>query len=417
MRSTDLRPLALCALLVSASASAYELKRDSAGEPVRWADGRVSFVVDASLAAHLGEPRALEAVQAAFEALDAHTPELEVKAAPGETHGVGYDFSGGENQSELVATDDWHWDSNAIAVTIVTVDAKRHVILDSDIALNTAARHFRVLESGSIPDGRTPFDDIQNTVTHELGHALGLAHNAELPQAVMYPSARRGEVSKRELSSDDEAALALLYGSGPLPHDESSEQDAAMGCSASGNARVGAFPLLLLLGLLWARRARTPRASRATAAAIGLLFAGAASASDVRRAPAPVKESQQTVTAEVVSRRTLAPRAGQRLLFTELRLRTVKCLKGSCEAELLILVPGGKLGDIEQLVEGSPVPVEGELVAVTLAPGPRTSAPEPTRVRLFRMGSAADTLAFVEGLARADLAVAPAGSRPPQQSP
>ena len=41
---------------------------------------------------------------------------------------------------------------------------------DADIALNTGSHTFRALAADSTPGG--PYDDLQNTLTHELGHAL-----------------------------------------------------------------------------------------------------------------------------------------------------------------------------------------------------------------------------------------------------
>jgi MYXO-CTERM domain-containing protein len=70
---------------------------------------------------------------------------------------------------------------------------------------------------------------VQNTVTHELGHALGLAHVMDHPEAVMFPMAFDGDVDKRTLSSDDLAGLTALY-----PQGLAAGAGPQLGCSVSG---------------------------------------------------------------------------------------------------------------------------------------------------------------------------------------
>src|SRR5207302_1668178 len=51
--------------------------------------------------------------------------------------------------------------------------------------------------------------DIQNTITHESGHTLGLDHTTD-PNATMYATAPEGETSKRVLGSDDIQSSAVV---------------------------------------------------------------------------------------------------------------------------------------------------------------------------------------------------------------
>lgn len=53
--------------------------------------------------------------------------------------------------------------------------------------------------------------DIQNVMTHEIGHALGLAHNTDT-LSTMYPNVMTGETLRRTLSQGDRQGFHVLYG-------------------------------------------------------------------------------------------------------------------------------------------------------------------------------------------------------------
>jgi matrixin/IPT/TIG domain-containing protein len=63
---------------------------------------------------------------------------------------------------------------------------------------------------------RTSNWDVQDTATHELGHALGLAHSSAAG-ATMSPTAAPGVTSARSLAADDRAGIVALYGAAPPP--------------------------------------------------------------------------------------------------------------------------------------------------------------------------------------------------------
>lgn len=52
--------------------------------------------------------------------------------------------------------------------------------------------------------------DIQNAFTHELGHAIGLAHSTDKLSS-MYPQIRPGETLRRTLSKGDVLGIKTLY--------------------------------------------------------------------------------------------------------------------------------------------------------------------------------------------------------------
>ena len=142
-------------------------------------------------------------------------------------------------------------DRSTVALTTVLYDPSTGRLFDADMEVNGWDGVAGPLSSGtaSAPHGYyftcdrqpgwpecTVYDqadcyafDLQNTVTHEAGHVVGLAHpcgdpgtpacNAELPpweivpyaERTMYPSTTLGETSKRALSPDDVAGVCAAY--------------------------------------------------------------------------------------------------------------------------------------------------------------------------------------------------------------
>jgi hypothetical protein len=112
--------------------------------------------------------------------------------------------------------------------------------------------------------------DLRNTVTHEVGHVIGLAHpcgdggtpscSSPLPPwetvpyaaRTMYPSTVIGETSKRDLSPDDVAGVTAIY---PEPS----------GCGSAGPGALGALlaaGAALALRTAGLRRRARPRSRR-----------------------------------------------------------------------------------------------------------------------------------------------------------
>jgi uncharacterized protein (TIGR03382 family) len=192
-------------------------------------------------------------------------------------------------------------------------------------------------------DGPPDRYDVQNAMTHELGHAMGLAHNPNLPASLMYPHSTPGEVSKRALAQDDQDGLNFLYSAVVMPM----SSPATQGCSATGTAPLALAALMVVL-------MRRRRAVAALAAVMGALMivAPAFAATGV------VAEARWTVT----SVKTLAPAAGPAILESE-----VTVMKDGVYRT--VTMPGGRWGDVEQIVEGVSVPVEGAMVEVADAHG------------------------------------------------
>jgi hypothetical protein len=91
--------------------------------------------------------------------------------------------------------------------------------------------------------------DLQNTVTHEVGHLVGLAHPCEsgsctpaLEPLTMYPQTSPGDLEKRTLHADDVAGLCTIYPA----------ERGGSGCASGGAS--GAISILLALLALRRRR-------------------------------------------------------------------------------------------------------------------------------------------------------------------
>lgn len=180
-----------------------------------------------------------------------------------------------------------------VALTSVLYDPRDGRIVDADIELNgwdgrpgllsnaPNGWYFTCLDPEVVPTrtvcssygegGSAPchYIDLQNTVTHEAGHFLGLRHpcrlsdgaETDLPpcgpspqpalpygETTMNPMTGPGETTKRSLSADDVAGVCAAY---PQP---------SGGCGCGGGEGAGAASLLVA-ALALRRGRRTPFAS------------------------------------------------------------------------------------------------------------------------------------------------------------
>lgn len=110
----------------------------------------------------------------------------------------------------ILITKNWGFMPEAIAVTrnffIGCQSAYAGQILDSDILLNGVNHRFSI---GPV-DGR---HDIQNILTHEIGHLLGMGHETDDgdKNATMYKDADFKEIKKRTLKASDIQGIRKTY--------------------------------------------------------------------------------------------------------------------------------------------------------------------------------------------------------------
>ncbi|MGA9524222.1 MAG: myxosortase-dependent metalloprotease, MXAN_2677/MXAN_2678 family [Myxococcaceae bacterium] len=174
----------------------------------------------------------------------------------------------------------WDHSDGTIALTTTTFSFKTGIIYDADVEFNAAPNQvgqrllFTTVSSPQCDPGAESAlcaaTDVQNTLTHEIGHVIGLDH-VDVLGSTMEPSAPPGEVSKRVLDTGTQAGFCFIYPSGDLtpPCEELAEGERRivavnrgtpglnhMGCVAGTGAPA------LLAALLAVRALRRRRCSR-----------------------------------------------------------------------------------------------------------------------------------------------------------
>ncbi len=170
----------------------------------------------------------------------------------------------GGNTNQLMFVQDWarrDFDAGAFALTIVWHRRSTGEILDADVVINEQRGPYAICPAAGCVAERGV--DLENVLTHELGHYFGIAHST-VTDATMFVSAVAGETIKRDLDADDVAALCEIYPPGTFADAQCDFQprggldlDCEEGCSVSGvgrSAPAWALGLLALAAVALTRR-------------------------------------------------------------------------------------------------------------------------------------------------------------------
>ncbi|MEO8700933.1 MAG: matrixin family metalloprotease [Kofleriaceae bacterium] len=237
----------MSALLIAAPApaTAYDLAASSAGDPVHWAAGDITI----TLAIEPGPPEldpdaAVRAVTAAVATWQAALVDSSISIAL-----AGDPAAPATHTNDGVLTLRWAFDADdpdlepgLLGQTFLAYRTGDAQLVDADIVLN--ANDFVWTTD---PTSCANEYDVESAVTHELGHALGLAHSIGHPEATMFATGDACDVAKRDLSADDTEGLDELYA--PPPSETG-------GCTTSGPTGAGALALVFAGLLLTRQRAR-----------------------------------------------------------------------------------------------------------------------------------------------------------------
>ena len=180
------------------------------------------------------------------------------------------------------------YDSAALAVTTDTANTKTGQIYDADVEVNLVDYQWAdVVEDPSLTNDM----DLQNALTHELGHLVGLDHtcfdafssatgvrpldndgmplpdcataSADVQATTMFPSAQPGDTQKRTLGPDDVNAVCTIYNvDDPPPPPGTGVNGGCTGCAAAGRpGDTGAAAAFALLAAVLIARRRCVRAA------------------------------------------------------------------------------------------------------------------------------------------------------------
>lgn len=299
--------LAAAALLVATPAGAQEgfaRLRSASGACLAWQHRDFVYTLDAAGSVQVpgdAERAAIDASFSTWQAAAACSDLTFTHAPPLADATIGYDAAAATNANVLLFRETrcrdvvpagdpcieagtcantyrcWNRGDFTIALTLTSYTSPGAVILDADIELNASprldgTRFFFTTADGPACDPAEPHagcvaNDVQNTVTHEIGHALGLDH-VEVAGSTMEASAPPGETSKRILDPGTRRGLCAVYprlrpspSCDPAARNDDQVIVTGRGCGAAPSGRARAWMLLGLVPLLARARRRPATAS------------------------------------------------------------------------------------------------------------------------------------------------------------
>ncbi len=189
------------------------------GSQQRWLQPEVVVTLDSSLSqvGLFSESSVLEAFQT-WNRSGANLPQVVFERAQGLTPSLTPD---GIN-AVMVAPIDFEGHEMDLAITVGFSNPKTGEITEADIVINS--RHtFTMMDRRAVlgyaescngtldPTICGQTYDLQNVLTHEVGHFWGLGENYKDSRATMFSCTSACEIHKRELSDGDRAVVTSLY--------------------------------------------------------------------------------------------------------------------------------------------------------------------------------------------------------------
>lgn len=241
---TRIRALASVVLVCGLAATQlgykwYELAAKP-GEYVRWYVDEIPVFLDDRLTPDAAPEDVREAVAKSIATWNDIACLHPLLATPIEVSGVPptRDIDGHTHGTNLIVfqdADEWaqyHMEkpdnildmSKVLALTTLYYQPATGEARSYSLEINNGAHVFSAPPGTPDPPPPSNTNDIQNMLTHELGHVLGLDHPCSTStlmnpcsEATMYPKAPLGEIKKRTLDQDDIDGLCGLYGDEWVP--------------------------------------------------------------------------------------------------------------------------------------------------------------------------------------------------------
>jgi Matrixin len=207
--------LLVCLLLFCSSASAWvqtsEINDDDEQVFLAWQDSCFHYSVNVEGVENVELSKLRAIVRSSFDSwenVECSYFSFE-ETEPAQTKDVDFYLNKG-NVNVLAwrdADDGWPYSDSIVALTSAHFDARNGRILDADIEFNSVDFTFGAEED--YPENTELFD-LQNTVTHEIGHTVGLDHSSDT-KSTMYLASDPGAIQKRTLNQDDINGLCDIY--------------------------------------------------------------------------------------------------------------------------------------------------------------------------------------------------------------
>jgi uncharacterized protein (TIGR03382 family) len=336
------RMIALATLMSPLVAHAYDVKTTTTGAPVHWADGAVVMTPALSPTPDGVTTDAATAVLAnsvaTWQAVLAGTG-VTLSAAAMPTAATNHTNDGINSVRFAFDASDPDIEAGVLALTFVSFHTDSGVAVDADVVMN--AVDFTWATS---VDTCAKEYDLESALTHEVGHALGMAHSIGHPDATMYATGQACETQKRSLTADDTAGLDSLYRPDPA---------SSGGCSATDH--VGLLPIAFALAFLLRRR-RVVAAVLALSAPVG--------AAQLRRLSVEqLSDAAVMVVRGHVVQEAPSPDAA---IETDATIVVDECLAGACPRAVVVRHRGGERDGITLSVDAEAQPEIGASVIIYL---------------------------------------------------
>lgn len=183
---------------VAVSALAQPLIGQASEQPVRWVSEKINWCYDSADAPDgFKDKHVRRAIRAA---LDVWSDEVDLPFARREAKDCD------ERKPNLIRVS-WtyrqtDWTGRATTTTRTTTTESGRLISESIVASRVLLN-----EANLVEDGEPLIGEMEQTLMHEIGHAIGLEHSDD-EQSIMYPTVQEGA----EFNRTDAAAVRALYG-------------------------------------------------------------------------------------------------------------------------------------------------------------------------------------------------------------